>query len=199
MRQRTRPLGACDGIEGRPEVQAHHDGRVTSARSRVDEWTQRPRRPASTSTGSRFRAGRPRRDRVPGWPARGRQAPIVCHETGHAVGLVHGSDSDGTPATTSVPKSSSSLGCMATPVNDSLDSLPSFERSEINATSERQGLLNTVDLAVGADATSAVRGAVPSKPLSTLLGSLADSPVDPAAVPYVVLPPDERYQRATSK
>jgi hypothetical protein len=58
--------------------------------------------------------------------------PIVCHETGHAVGLLHGADSDSSTGAT-LSNTDPALGCMVTPVNASITTLSSKEISEINA------------------------------------------------------------------
>jgi hypothetical protein len=54
---------------------------------------------------------------------------LVCHETGHAVGLTHGDD-----ASPKVSNTNSSLGCMETPDSEDRTGLGSHNISEINAT-----------------------------------------------------------------
>lgn len=53
---------------------------------------------------------------------------MSCHETGHAVGLLHGANSN-----PSISNTDPALGCMATPVSSSAG-LGSHNSSEINAT-----------------------------------------------------------------
>jgi hypothetical protein len=54
---------------------------------------------------------------------------VVCHEVGHAVGLVHGED-----AVPPVGNVDTRLGCMVTPYNAGQTRLSADETSEINAT-----------------------------------------------------------------
>ena len=56
---------------------------------------------------------------------------LICHETGHSVGLLHGSNSDGASLH---DDSGAALGCMETPDTTNHDSLVYVETSEINST-----------------------------------------------------------------
>lgn len=59
---------------------------------------------------------------------------LICHETGHAVGLVHGNRSADTKGVAIANSSGAALGCMETPDTLAHNSLNSLEVSEINAT-----------------------------------------------------------------
>lgn len=54
---------------------------------------------------------------------------LICHETGHAVGLTHGND-----AFPREPQDASELACMETPDSTNRPHLGSHNRSEINST-----------------------------------------------------------------
>jgi hypothetical protein len=58
---------------------------------------------------------------------------LVCHETGHAVGLLHGNQSEGTPWNTPVSNQDPTMGCMVKNEVSSLNYLTTLETSEINA------------------------------------------------------------------
>ena len=62
-------------------------------------------------------------------PVHRRRAASVCHESGHAVGLTHGSD-----AYPEQPDFNVYLGCMRSPVPTAATTLGSVNVKEINAT-----------------------------------------------------------------
>jgi hypothetical protein len=61
-------------------------------------------------------------------PSQNYARALACHETGHAVGLLHGEDA----YTSGIRNDDSRLGCMVTPVNGDLRLLGSNNVANIN-------------------------------------------------------------------